>query len=110
MGNRDEFFAKKIIQDAVIRNLEIIGEANKNLSETFRGDHPDIPLKQIAGLRYVLIHHYFGVELESIWLVVESRLSGLLTSPGTTAMVSIDQFTSNLDVAEVIHHDRSQEF
>lgn len=78
VGGREEFFATKMIQDAVIRNLEIIGEAVKNLSPSFRGEHPDIPWKQIAGLRDVLIHHYFGVDVGSVWLVVESRLPGLL--------------------------------
>lgn len=77
-GGREEFFATKMIQDAVIRNLEIIGEAVKNLSPSFRGEHPDVPWKQIAGLRDVLIHHYFGVDVDSVWLVVESRLPGLL--------------------------------
>ena len=77
-GGREEFFATKIIQDAVIRNLEIIGEAVKNLTPAFRSEHPDFPWKQIAGLRDVLIHHYFGVDLDSVWLVVESRLPHLL--------------------------------
>lgn len=77
-GGREEFFATKMIQDAVIRNLEIIGEAVKNLSPAFRGEHPDVPWKQISGLRDVLIHHYFGVDLDSVWLVVEGRLPGLL--------------------------------
>jgi len=77
MGGREEFFATKMIQDAVIRNLEIIGEAVKNLGAVFRGEHPDVPWKQIAGLRDVLIHHYFGVDLDSVWLVVEIRLPGL---------------------------------
>ena len=78
VGGREEFFAAKMIQDAVIRNLEIIGEAVKNLSPAFCSEHPDIPWKQIAGLRDVLIHHYFGVDLDSVWLVVKRRLPGLL--------------------------------
>ena len=78
VGGREEFFATKMIQDAVIRNLEIIGEAVKNLSPSFRREHPDVPWKQIAGLRDVLIHHYFGVDIDSVWLVVKSRLPGLL--------------------------------
>ncbi|MCK5679835.1 DUF86 domain-containing protein [bacterium] len=78
VGGCEEFFATKMIQDAVIRNLEIIGEAVKNLSPSFRCEHPDVPWKQIAGLRDVLIHHYFGVDIDSVWLVVKSRLPGLL--------------------------------
>ncbi len=66
-----------MIQDAVIRNLEIIGEAVKNISPAMRIEYPDVPWKQIAGLRDVLIHHYFGVDLETVWLVVEKRLPDL---------------------------------
>ena len=77
-GGREVFFATKMVQDAVIRNLEIIGEAVKNLSPSFRTEHPDVPWKQIAGLRDILIHHYFGVDINGVWLVVEIRLPGLL--------------------------------
>ncbi len=68
------FFDTKMIQDAVIRNLEIIGEAVKNISHVTREQHPDIPWKQLAGLRDILIHQYFGIDLDTIWLVVENRL------------------------------------
>ena len=71
---KDDFFSKKMIQDAVIRNLEIIGEAVKNISPTTRLNTPEVPWQKIAGLRDVLIHHYFGVDLDSVWLVVERRL------------------------------------
>lgn len=74
---RDDFFAKKMIQDAVIRNLEIIGEAVKNISPVTRRNTPDVPWQKIAGLRDVLIHDYFGVDLETVWLVVENRLPPL---------------------------------
>ena len=73
-SGKEECFATKMIQDAVIRNLEIIGEAVKNISPTIREQHPDIPWKQIAGLRDILIHQYFGVDLETVWLIVENRL------------------------------------
>ena len=73
-GGRKDFFAEKIIQDAVIRNLEIIGEAVKNISHQTRKKNPDIPWKRIAGLRDILIHQYFSVDLETVWLVVEKRL------------------------------------
>lgn len=71
------FYSTKMIQDAVIRNLEIIGEAVKNISPAIRLEYPDVPWKQISGLRDVLIHHYFGVDLETVWLVVEKRLPAL---------------------------------
>lgn len=64
-------------QDAVIRNLEIIGEAVKNLSENLRNQHFDIPWKQIAGMRDEMIHEYFGVDLDIVWNVVERDIPAL---------------------------------
>ena len=74
---RDEFVTNEMAQDAVIRNLEVIGEAVKGLSEELRSANQDIPWKQIAGMRDVLIHHYFGVKLETVWLVVAEHLPPL---------------------------------
>lgn len=74
---KEAFYHESIIQDAVIRNLEIIGEAVKNLSLDFRAQHPDIPWAQMAGMRDVLIHGYFGVRIETVWNVVERRLPEL---------------------------------
>jgi uncharacterized protein with HEPN domain len=76
-GGREEFLADPMVQDAVIRNLEVIGEAVKGLSEPRRAANPDVPWKQIAGMRDVLIHHYFGVKLESVWQVVIEHLPPL---------------------------------
>ena len=61
-------------QDAVIRNLEIIGEASKNLSGEFRTRHPDIPWRSMAGVRDRLIHDYFGVNLDIVWHIVTVEL------------------------------------
>jgi uncharacterized protein with HEPN domain len=71
---RDAFFADTKTQDAVIRNIEIIGEATKNLSDALKDAHAGIPWKQIAGMRDTLIHRYFGVKLELVWQVVEADL------------------------------------
>ncbi len=73
-GGRDKFFIDPMVQDAVIRNLEIIGEAVKGLSDELRTANPDVPWKQIAGMRDVLIHHYFGVKLETVWQVLVDHL------------------------------------
>ena len=64
---RNRFFAETMVQDAVIRNLEVIGEATKQLSQSTREEHPDIPWKNIAGMRDLLIHRYFGVDLNAVW-------------------------------------------
>ena len=61
-------------QDAVLRRIEIIGEAVKNLSNTTRAQYPDIPWKEMAGMRDVVIHQYFGVTLGMIWRVATSDL------------------------------------
>lgn len=75
---REEFTSDSRTQDAVLRNFEIIGEATKRLSQKTRDKQPDIPWKQIAGFRDVLIHDYMGVDLDEVWNVVESSIPPLL--------------------------------
>jgi uncharacterized protein with HEPN domain len=69
--------AERMRQDAVIRKLEIIGEAVKQLSNATKERRPEIPWKQIAGMRDRLTHDYFGVDLTLIWRVVERDLPAL---------------------------------
>ena len=73
----DRFLADIKTQDAVIRNLEIIGEATKSLSTRLRGKYPDVPWKGMAGIRDRLIYHYFGVNLDIVWDIVAVELSAL---------------------------------
>jgi len=61
-------------QDAVIRNLEIIGEATKNLAKDLRERYPDVPWKGMSGVRDRLIHHYFGVNFDIVWQIVVDEL------------------------------------
>jgi uncharacterized protein with HEPN domain len=75
--SKDDFLKSRQIQDAVMRRLEIIGEATKNIPSSFRKDHSDIPWREIAGMRDVLIHEYFGVDLELTWKTVKENLPDL---------------------------------
>ena len=66
-SGRDAFFADEMAQDAVVRNLEIIGEAAKQLSDGLRASHPDVPWRAMARMRDRLIHAYFGVDWSLVW-------------------------------------------
>lgn len=67
------------IQDAVVRNLEVIGEACKNISPAFKRKNKYVQWKNIAGMRDKLIHHYFGINLEIVWNVAKEKLPELKT-------------------------------
>ncbi len=71
---REEFAAKSHWQDAVIRQLEIVGEATKRLSPDLRAQYPEVPWRRIAGLRDVLIHDYMGVDIAAVWQITQKDL------------------------------------
>ena len=73
----ESFWRDDRTQDAVIRNFEIIGEAVKRLSEDSTVRHREVPWREIAGFRDVLIHDYMGVKLELVWNAVRDHLPGL---------------------------------
>ena len=73
----DTFLHSLKEQDAVIRRLEIIGEAVKNLPEDFKNAYPEIPWAKIAGMRNVLIHEYFVVDVPAVWGTVQDDLPSL---------------------------------
>jgi uncharacterized protein with HEPN domain len=74
---QETFMSTSHWQDAVIRQLEIIGEATKRLSPELRSRYPQIPWKRIAGMRDVLIHDYLGVDISLVWQITQTYLPEL---------------------------------
>ena len=68
--NESDFNAKVIVQDAVIRRIQVIGEAVKNVSTAFREKNSEIPWTKIAGMRDKIIHGYFNVDIDIVWEVI----------------------------------------
>ena len=73
----EQFIRDKRTLNAVLRSIEVIGEAAKNIPDEIRAQYPDIPWKEMAGMRDKVIHFYFGVDKEVIWFVVKDRLPAL---------------------------------
>jgi uncharacterized protein with HEPN domain len=61
------FLKTRLVQDGVIRQVQIIGEAAKKVSEGLKKEHPELPWKDMAGMRNKLVHDYFGVDIKSVW-------------------------------------------
>ncbi len=70
----EEFVNDETLKRSFVRALEVIGEATKNLSDDFRQKYPQVQWKEIAGLRDILIHHYFGVDYKSVWDIVKNKI------------------------------------
>lgn len=74
---KKDFLNSKQLQDSVMRRIEIIGEAVKNIPEEFKEKRNEIAWKQIVGMRDILIHHYFGIDLNLTWTVIVKDLPRL---------------------------------
>jgi len=75
--NKEQFYNTRIVQDAVVRNLQVMAESSQRLAEEIKRNYPDIPWNQISGFRNILVHDYLGVDLDVIWSAVEQELSSL---------------------------------
>jgi len=70
----EQFFSDRKTIEAVVWNLQVIGEAVKNIPREIRSGYPDVPWRDMAGLRDVIVHQYFGIKLDVIWKVVQNDL------------------------------------
>jgi len=73
----DVFSKDRKTVDAVVRNLEIIGEASNRLSADFRDGHPEIEWHKVIGLRHRIVHEYFGIDLQIVWQILQKNLPSL---------------------------------
>jgi uncharacterized protein with HEPN domain len=78
--SREQFESDKRTLNAVLRSIEVIGEAAKHVPENIRARYPGIPWKEMAGMRDKVIHFYIGVDLEAVWMVVKDRIPALRPS------------------------------
>lgn len=74
----EEFLEDTKTKDAVLRNLEVIGEAGKNISSNLKKKYPEISWKNMAGMRDKLIHNYFGVNLNIVWIAAKDELQNII--------------------------------
>ena len=74
---REDLMRNQLLQRAVLRRLEVIGEAVKNISEELKQRHPELEWKKLTGLPDKLIHHYFGVDWVIVWDVITTRIPSL---------------------------------
>lgn len=74
---REDFSKNTAMQDAILRRIEIIGEAVKNLPEDFRNSHAEVPWRKVAGMRDVVVHEYFSIELDLVWGLLQKEVPEL---------------------------------
>ena len=75
--SKELFYDSRLVQDAVVRNLQVMAESSQRLSDEIKRKYPDIPWNDISGFRNILMHDYLGIDLDMIWSVVEQELPGL---------------------------------
>ena len=86
IGGRKHFFESRLIQDAVVRNLQTLAESSQRLSEKLKETYPSISWREISGFRNILVHGYLGIDRDVVWSVVEMELPHLLKELKKTAL------------------------
>ena len=76
-GERSRFEESRLVQDAVIRNLQTLAESSQRLSDEVKASEPRVPWRELGGFRNVIVHAYLGIDLTAIWLVMENDLPPL---------------------------------
>ena len=76
-GDRSRFEVSRLVQDAVIRNLQTLTESSQRLSDEVKATEPQVPWRELAGFRNVIVHGYLGIDLAAVWLVVDQDLPPL---------------------------------
>ncbi len=76
-GERSRFEVSRLVQDAVIRNLQTLTESSRRLSDDIKATEPQVPWRELAGFRNVIVHGYLGIDLAAVWLVVDQDLPPL---------------------------------
>ena len=74
---KESFLTDELLQVWMVHHLQIMGEAVARISHKTKEEHPEVPWKQISGMRNILVHDYFGIELEIVWGVVETDITEL---------------------------------
>ena len=75
---REKFLTSQVIQDAVLRNLQIMTESCQRFSQELKDRHPEVDWRGLTGFRNILVHDYLGIDLEIVWALVDQKLSGLI--------------------------------
>ena len=75
--NREQFLGSTMVQDAVVRNLQVLAESTQRLPDTVKSAHPEVQWREIAGFRNVLVHDYLGLNVERVWEVIQNDLPDL---------------------------------
>lgn len=73
-GDKSRFEASHLVQDAVIRNLQTLTESSQRLSDGIKATEPQVPWRELAGFRNVIVHGYLGIDLAAVWLVIDQDL------------------------------------
>jgi uncharacterized protein with HEPN domain len=76
--DEDRFRADEVLQHAILRLIQIVGEAARKVSPEFKQSHPEIPWREIVGMRHLLVHEYFRIVPEKVWEVVKRDLPNLI--------------------------------